>query len=163
MARAESGRPCVSGRALAAPGVELPESLTVWTGFLLHKAAQRVHDRVEERLEPLGLRPRHVGVMRVLAAEGPHSQHALCERLRIDRTTMVSVVDDLERLGLAERQDDPADRRAYRVQLTRYGEERLAEACAVVNEAEEQLLAPLSPEERVALRTLLCRICGLHR
>jgi DNA-binding MarR family transcriptional regulator len=44
---------------------------------------------------------------------GSLSQQAIGERLRIDRTTMVALIDDLERGGYVKRERNPHDRRAY--------------------------------------------------
>ena len=45
------------------------------------------------------------------ASSGPQSQGWIGERLGIDRTTMVQLVDELERRGLVERKRNPNDRR----------------------------------------------------
>src|SRR5205814_9010815 len=86
------------------------------------------------------------------------SQHALGQRLRIDRTTRVSTVDDLERLGLATRTSQPDDRRAHLVELTARGRTTLVRATGAVATAEATLLAPLSAAERSQLHRLLARL-----
>jgi DNA-binding MarR family transcriptional regulator len=74
---------------------------------------------------------------------------------------MVGTIDDLERLGLVSRKPDPADRRAYRVELTPRGRTTLVRATgAVAATAERSLLAPLNPEEQATVRTLLRRLTG---
>lgn len=118
---------------------------------------------VREALAPLGLRPKHYGVLRVLAAVGPDealSQQALGARLGIDRTTVVAVIDDLEGLGLAVRRVDPDDRRAHRIELTKPGRATLARADASVAAADDALLAPLARDERRQLHALLRRIAA---
>ena len=56
---------------------------------------------------------KHFGCLTVIADEGRLSQSGLCTRMRVDRTTMVAIVDDLEAAGFVERQRNPVDRRAY--------------------------------------------------
>ena len=45
--------------------------------------------------------------MVVLAEEGPDPQQTVGERIEIDKSTMVVVVDELEELGLVERRRNP--------------------------------------------------------
>ena len=52
---------------------------------------------------------------------GPMSQQALGEYIGKDRTTIVAIVDELEQEGLVERRRNPADRRAYALQVTPRG------------------------------------------
>src|SRR3954449_10282531 len=81
----------------------LPPSLTHWPGYLTSFIAERASERFEPCLEAEGIRSRHASVLVVIDAEGPMSQRALGRRLRIDKSPMVGVVDDLERLPPAER------------------------------------------------------------
>jgi MarR family len=48
-----------------------------------------------------GIRTRHAALLVLIDAEGPMSQRALGRRLRIDKSPMVGLIDDLEQLGLA--------------------------------------------------------------
>jgi DNA-binding MarR family transcriptional regulator len=115
----------------------------------------------QRALASLGLSPKGFGALAVLAAEGPLSQQQLAARQGIDRTTMVAVVDELERLGAVERRRDPDDRRAYALHLTRAGRRLLVPAEAAVVDVERSFLAPLpaAEQERLkqALRVLLSR------
>jgi DNA-binding MarR family transcriptional regulator len=86
--------------------------------FLLTQLGTRMHDRFAERLRPLGLHPRHFGMLGHLAAAEGSSQQALADALGVHRSAMVALVDDLEQRGFAERRRDPADRRAYTLHLT---------------------------------------------
>ncbi|MCC6179689.1 MAG: MarR family transcriptional regulator [Chloroflexi bacterium] len=126
--------------------------------FLLGRLSQHVGDVVGEALAPLGLRTRHYGILALLAEAGPLSQQVLGQRLHVDRTTMVAAVDDLERLGLAVRKTDEADRRAYRIELTSRGRATLVRATGAVAGAEDRLLAGLPETDRRRLMLLLQRL-----
>jgi DNA-binding MarR family transcriptional regulator len=136
----------------------LPATLAASTGFLLSKAAQRALGEVEAALQPLGIRTRHYGALAALAEAGPLSQQRLGEWLRVDRTTMVALVDDLERLGLATRQRLPNDRRAYALELSSAGKRTLSRARRAIASAEDATLAILEPAERKQLHNLLQRL-----
>jgi len=85
-------------------------------------------ERLTERLRPLGLHPRHFGLLTHIATAAGQSQQALSGALGVHRTAMVALVDDLEARGLVERRRDPRDRRAYALHLTRAAAQLLADA-----------------------------------
>jgi DNA-binding MarR family transcriptional regulator len=58
------------------------------------------------------------------------------------------------------RKPDPADRRAYRVELTARGRTTLVRATGAMAAAERGLMAPLTPTEQQTLRDLLQRLSG---
>jgi DNA-binding MarR family transcriptional regulator len=131
------------------------------TGFLLQRAHRRLRLAHSEALRHLDLGIAHVAVLGLLAERGDLSQRQLIELMDADKSTMVYLVDQLEKQGLAERRDNPEDRRAYAVHLTELGKRRLAEAGEIVRGVEDSMLAPLSATERKTLDALLQRI-GEH-
>lgn len=134
-----------------------PAELTRLTSYLLRQAAIRAQDEVAQALAPLGLRGPHYAVLTAIGAE-PRSQATLSSRLQTDRSTMVAIVDDLERWRLAERRAHRTDRRAYEVTLTEAGHDVLARAHAALAAADEALLADLDGPDREHLRRLLVRL-----
>jgi DNA-binding MarR family transcriptional regulator len=128
--------------------------------FLFSRIGARADKLFARALEPLGLRPKHFAVLNYLEAREGASQRALVEGLWIDASTMVTLIDDFERLGLAERRPHPDDRRAYAVHLTGHGRRLLGEARRAAREVEEQILAPFDEEEIALLRGLLVRAAG---
>jgi DNA-binding MarR family transcriptional regulator len=135
-----------------------PAALMASTVLLVQRVSRMATDLLAGALAPLGLRPRHYSTLMALAEHGPASQQSLGRGLLIDRTTMVGVVDDLERLGLVVRAADPEDRRAYRVELTGRGRTSLVRATGAVARAERSLLSGLSADEQGELRALLRRV-----
>jgi len=89
----------------------IPASLVDRTGALLVIAARTGQELATRRLAPMGLNVRLCGVLNRLA-EGPVSQQELGEQLGIDRTTMVELIDELERQGAVVRRRNAAERRA---------------------------------------------------
>ncbi|TDV56565.1 MarR family winged helix-turn-helix transcriptional regulator [Actinophytocola oryzae] len=124
-------------------------------GFnLAHRYARAATNRA---LRELGLDLRHLGVLGQLAQLGPVPQQALVDRLQLDKSSMVYVIDELERQGLAERRRSEEDRRRYAVHLTELGRTRLGEATTVSAEAMADLLTPFTAAEREQLHELLTR------
>lgn len=142
-------------------GEMLPAELSVWLSFLLRQATLRVQDRVVDALATLGLRPPHNTVLSLLAG-GPLSQTVLSARTQTDRTTMVAIVDELETLNLVARRRNPLDRRAHDVTMTEHGAATLIQTHALVSAADDTFFAPLSPDERSQLRSMLLRLIQAH-
>ena len=108
------------------------------TGFLFGKIGWRATRLFAAALEPMGLRPKHYGVLNFLDAHPGASQQELGATMRIDPSSVVAIIDDFERAGVAERRRDPTDRRRYAVHLTRRGK-------ALLQRAREAALAPRLP------------------
>jgi len=86
------------------------------------------------------------------------SQSELGEALGIDRSTMVAVIDRLERRKLVVRAPSPVDRRSYALQLSRDGVALLADITPVVQAHEEAVAQALTSAEQGTLITLLARL-----
>ena len=139
-----------------------PEPLAGALGFLLSWNGQRIAAKFAAALEPLGLRPPHFGVLQLIAAEPGRAQQELVDRSMIDPSSMVKVIDELESLGLAERRVDPNDRRKRAVHLTPAGAEMLGRARKAAMATADDVLGPLTPDERDTLRRLLRKMAGLE-
>jgi len=82
----------------------------------------------------------------------------LSRLLMVTGGNVTAIVDQLEKEGLVERVDEPADRRAFRIQLTRAGEKGFAEMARSHEEWVVELLAGLSSRERDELLKLLAKL-----
>jgi DNA-binding MarR family transcriptional regulator len=82
----------------------------------------------------------------------------LSRQLMVTGGNVTGIVDLLEKDGLAERADDPADRRAFRVRLTRAGRKAFAEMARVHEEWIVELLEGLTRREHDELLRLLARV-----
>lgn len=79
--------------------------------------------RESQRLfRPLGLTGAQYNVLNVLS-DPPDgmSQRELSDRLVVDRSNVTGLLDRMEKAGWVRREDDPGDRRVYRVTLTAAG------------------------------------------
>jgi MarR family transcriptional regulator, lower aerobic nicotinate degradation pathway regulator len=138
-----------------------PEPLASAPGFLLSWNGRRTATLFAEALEPLGLRPPHFGVLRLIDADPGLTQQELARRSLIDPSSMVAVVDELEELGYAERQPHPADRRKHAIHLTADGTRMLERAQIVAVKTTKEILAPLTADEIDELRVLLRKLAGV--
>ncbi|MFB7464316.1 MarR family winged helix-turn-helix transcriptional regulator [Streptomyces sp. NPDC056224] len=126
-------------------------------GLLLAWHGSVTQARMKKALSAAGLTPRHAMTLMHLE-DGPISQRALAERLEVDPSVLVGILNDLEGDGLAERRRDPADRRRHNVAITVAGSTALGKTNAALDEVEQGLFAGLSAGDQDVLRALLARI-----
>jgi DNA-binding MarR family transcriptional regulator len=127
-------------------------------GFLLNEVARVIRERTAAAIEHHRVHPRQLGLLFLLRDAGASSQQQLGERLGMDRTTTMQLVAALEAAGLVARDDDPDDRRAYRLRLTARGRDVTAALFETVTEVERQTLKALKAAERQQLKVLLRKV-----
>lgn len=140
-------------RALPALG-----ALTEDLSFLLARANALALAAAHAALAPLGLKVRSYAVLTLACAAAAQTQRDLAEILRLDPSQIVSLVDDLEKRGLVQRQTDPSDRRSKVIAATEAGRALHVEASAAARRAEEESHARLTEDERRTLGELLRKI-----
>ncbi|GAA3896461.1 hypothetical protein GCM10023084_56380 [Streptomyces lacrimifluminis] len=128
------------------------------TGYLLYRLGLRSGQLFNTFLQESGLRLRHYAVLRFLATSRGALQRELSTSLGYDPSAIVGLVDDLEKLGFAERRPSPDDRRSRLVALTANGRAFLRDTDEAGQRVTNELLAPLDATERESLHTLLQRI-----
>jgi DNA-binding MarR family transcriptional regulator len=82
----------------------------------------------------------------------------LSRMLMVTGGNITAIVDQLEKEGQVERLDDSADRRAFRIRLTRSGEKSFAEMARAHERWVVELLAGLSRKEHDELLKLLAKL-----
>jgi DNA-binding MarR family transcriptional regulator len=123
--------------------------------YLLKHAQLRLADLTGPALAPFGINGRQCAVLIAIDEQAPSSQHDIAQRMGVDRTTMVTLVDELEGKGLVERRPDPRDRRKNVVALTEAGRVTLRGATEAADDAERSFLAALSDQQAATFRELL--------
>jgi DNA-binding MarR family transcriptional regulator len=121
------------------------------TGFLLQLAHQGARRLFNGALEPLKIQAKHLGVLMALSDDESLTQVQLAKRLELDKSSMVLIVDELERLELANRHTHPNDRRAYVLEITGRGRRVVGAAKKIAVAADREIFAGLSPNERSLL------------
>jgi len=126
--------------------------------LLLVQLGMEVARQFADQLAPLGVEPRHAGILRSLAANEGKAQQVIGEQIRLNPTQMVFLVDELEDRGLVERRRNPADRRSYALFLTPAGWDMLSRIQEAGRVHQARLGASLSESEQEQLTQLLRRI-----
>ncbi|MEU5892979.1 MarR family transcriptional regulator [Streptomyces sp. NPDC047461] len=127
-------------------------------GYLLYRLGLRSGQLFNAFLQESGLRLRHYALMRFLAGSDGALQRELSHRLGYDPSAIVGLVDDLEKVGFAERRPSPDDRRSRIVVLTEDGRAFLRDTDEAGLRVTNELLDPLDAAEREVLHGLLLRI-----
>lgn len=138
------------------PGAELTDRL----GYLLKHAQQRLAELNAVALEPFGLSGRELAVLLVFDALGPTSQQDAARRLGVDRTTMVALVDALERKEIVRRAAYAQDRRRNVVTFTGSGRETFRKALAASDAAEREFLVGMDDGQAAEFRARLRALIG---
>ncbi|MEA2505135.1 MAG: hypothetical protein QOG36_2178 [Actinomycetota bacterium] len=128
---------------------------------LLEHLARVGRRAAETTMSPGGLRPRHLIALRLLSEDGPASQQALTEALRLDPSNVVGLLNELEERELITRRRDRSDRRRHIVEISQRGEEELCLTYTRLRLVEDELLSALSAEEKTTLYHLLVRAVGI--
>ena len=138
-------------RLASGPGAEVTSRL----GYLLKHAQLQLGELTSAALAPYGLSGRELAVLLSLAGDEPASQQEAAQRLGVDRTTMVALLDALEAKGLVTRHPHAGDRRRNVVELTPAGQQTLRAATEASDDAERRFLAPLTGQAADQLRAAL--------
>jgi DNA-binding MarR family transcriptional regulator len=110
----------------------------------------------------VGARGYHYRALACLDEFGPASQADLGRRSGIHLSDLVATINELADQQLVERAPDPADRRRNIITITPAGRRRLRRLEKQLSRTQDELLAPLSPDERAQLTQLLRRVLDHH-
>jgi DNA-binding MarR family transcriptional regulator len=135
------------------PSADAP--IAEFAGQLFFRLWRASHTRVAEALASIGLTPALFGLLNVLGERDGAIQQELGAAMGIDPSTMVSLLDELERAGLANRRPRPTDRRAREVVITPKGRRLLERGRGLASQVDDEVLQGLTAAERGQLLGLL--------
>lgn len=116
--------------------------------------------RLDEALAPLGLRAREFWLL-AIAGAGNVSQNEIAELCGLDPSSLVPVLDGLERRGWLRRQRNPRDRRMQWVQRTEAGNRLFARAQPRAQRAQARQLAVLSSVQQRQLVAAMRKLAAI--
>lgn len=102
--------------------------------------------------------PTQFGTLVIIDANPGVKQSELAAAIQLDRSSVVSLIDRMEREGYVKRTRVESDRRANALSLTREGVKLLSVIKPLVKRHEQRLLKRLSANERSQLTLLLGRL-----
>ncbi len=132
-------------------------------GYQLRLAQIAIFRDFATTLGALDITPGLFGVLVIIEANPGLKQSALAKATHLDRSTVVSVIDNLERRALVERRAAATDRRSNALQLTSDGAALLKKLKRLVTQHERRLAGNLDENEQATLIRLLQKILPEHR
>jgi len=130
--------------------------------WLLTQTAMHAGRLVSDGFAAVDARGYHFRVLATLDEHGPASQATLGRRSGVHLSDLVATINELAERGYVEREPDPEDRRRNVVTITVAGQRQLRRLEKQLVQIQEELLAPLSPEEREEFARLLARLLRHH-
>lgn len=127
-------------------------------GFRLRRIQNHLSSAFTTESVTHGLRPGEFSALALISANPGLSQAKLAREVGLDKSATVTVVDDLERLALAERRPSPGDRRRHALYTTAQGEAALTKMFARLATVEQDVLNVLGPHDLQVLSGLLDRV-----
>ena len=123
---------------------------------LVTQLSKALHRRSTDEL--LGMRLKAYMALGYIRDHPGTTQQELENGLWMDANTVVLILNELEAAQFSVRRRDPQDRRRHLVELTAAGRHAIERADKARETLEEEILAPLSAEERKTLTTLVERV-----
>ncbi|TMC53676.1 MAG: MarR family transcriptional regulator [Chloroflexi bacterium] len=123
---------------------------------LLTQLQKALHRRSSEEL--LGMRLKPYMALGYIRDHPGVTQQELENVLFMDANSVVLILNELEAAQFSIRRRDPQDRRRHIVEMTPAGRRAIERADQARESLEDEVLAPLSADERKTLRGLVERV-----
>ncbi len=133
----------------------LPDNIPDCMIFLLAKAYQKAHGQFKAQLGPFGLTNLQHLVLEGLWYQEGVTAAELGKLLILDKATLSGVLDRLVESGWIRKERDPEDRRLFRLYPSDKANQMKEPLIALRIEANEQLLANFTTEEKVLFKRFL--------
>jgi DNA-binding MarR family transcriptional regulator len=131
-------------------------------GHLIRRCQQIAVAIFMDETKSFDLTPVQYAALVAVRAQPGVDQTRLVKLIALDRSTIGNVVERLEAKGLIARRTGNADKRTKRLYPTRQGGVLLDAIGAAVERAQQRILAPLAPAERVRFMEMLARLVDLN-
>jgi MarR family transcriptional regulator, lower aerobic nicotinate degradation pathway regulator len=139
-------------------GTSSATRLRALPSWIINQVAITANRLTDRALADTGSRRYHFAMLAALDEYGPSSQADLGRCTGIDRSDVVTAVNDMVERGLLRRRPDPADARRNIITVTAAGRRHLASLDTALAGAQRELLHALSPAETETLMELLTRV-----
>jgi DNA-binding MarR family transcriptional regulator len=128
--------------------------------YLLNRTVGRYNTLIEARLRTIGLDVPYWRVLMILGETMPLGVNRIAEAAVINLSTMMRIIQRMEKAGLVTSAASAGDARVTEVSLTPAGEEKLAAARATTAPIYASVIAGFSERDFDRLTGLLNRLYG---
>jgi MarR family transcriptional regulator, lower aerobic nicotinate degradation pathway regulator len=140
--------------------VARPPALLRWPTYALGQLHHLAKARIDAALSDADLSLRGHFVLACLDEYGELSQQQVADRIAMDRSDIVKLIDRLEALGQVVRQRDTVDRRRHVLTLTTTGAGAFRQGEQIIEQATGDILSRLTAHERQTLHRLTLQALG---
>lgn len=133
-------------------------TLRQFVGYNVKRAYMVMQPASQAALAGLDLRIPSFSCLAVIVRNPGIAPSVLAEHLKIERSNIVVIIDELETRDLISRTQSSTDRRRHALTATIRGRQLHDRAIAALHQAEERQLARLDAAERAQLVALLNKI-----
>ncbi len=133
-----------------------PLPFTSGVGYVVRHTHKALSRRLAAELTEAGIAFKHYYYLRALLETNGISQMELSERVGVDPTTVVTVVDTLARQDIVERRADPDDRRKALIYLTPKGKALRRPMRHAIDAVQRSAQRDISPRDLEIFR----RVCA---
>lgn len=127
------------------------------TLYLVHVLTHSTRTRLDEALRPIDLSAFQYTILSVLARHADLSSARLSRRFHVTPQAMGEVILLLEKKGLIERREDPANKKALLLSLTKPGLQACQQGDLIVAKLEQMIFAGHTDAEIKQLRNILTK------
>jgi len=139
-----------------------PTGLTSTLAFQLGVLGTTITDLFAARIAPLDLRPKHAGLLALLANGGARSPAEAAEAMGITPSHLAGLADRLQNLGAVIHERDPGDQSRQVLALTADGTTLLATCTQIAADIDTNLTADLKAEDTETLGHALSAMTGFE-
>jgi len=129
-------------------------------GYALRRAQVRVFQDFAAEMKDFGLTPGQLGALLLIEANKGLNQSELGNALGIDRSSVVPLIDRLQRRGWVRRAARASDRRAHALEIAPGGVALIQRFMPHLEAHEARIASALSPAERERLFALLSGVAA---
>ena len=124
-------------------------------GYYIKILGAWMDNKMNERLEPLGLSLTQFVIMMILLEEDSLTQVEIGQKAALPGYATTRNLDKLESLGYVKRKRHESSRRSYRIQLTDAGRDLAPALYRATTSVNELLLSPLTEEQKTEFKRIL--------
>lgn len=146
-------------RTLGDPGTPLFK-VDKYPFYQINRVAGRYNALIDARLRQIGIDVPSWRVLMILGEAMPRSVSQIAERAVINLSTMMRIIQRMQRDGMVVTGRHPEDARVTEVTLTRLGEDRLSEARKITAPIYKELIEGFSERDFDMLIALMERLSG---